>query len=334
MGRRLELRLGQSDLVSHELPDIVGEAVNQLHHGLLRRFGARHRCSVADRDPSSVAAYDQVVADLGKKSLEDLVAPLVRLARSGSLLVATDFDGTLARVVRNPRGARPLPEAARALSALAQRTPVAVISGRDLANLFVQCPLPGVLLLGSYGLEPWREAGTSPIPLPPSNPSDRLKRIAAQVQAATEDLPGVEVEIKTLGVAVHYRNVSDRHAAGLELRGLVASIARRQDLELLRGRFVLELRDRHAGDKGTALVQLLDRISPRGCVYAGDDLGDLPAMVQLHHRAHGLELALAFGVLSPETPDQVRDEADVCLDGPEEWAALLSGVSRELDRAA
>jgi trehalose 6-phosphate phosphatase len=114
----------------------------------------------------------------------------------------------------------------------------------------------------------------------------------------------------------------------------VASIARRQDLELLRGRFVLELRDRHAGDKGTALVQLLDRISPRGCVYAGDDLGDLPAMVQLHHRAHGLELALAFGVLSPETPDQVRDEADVCLDGPEEWAALLSGVSRELDRAA
>ncbi|MFZ0996112.1 MAG: trehalose-phosphatase [Acidimicrobiales bacterium] len=274
------------------------------------------------------------MADLGEKSFEDLVAPLVRLARSGSLLVASDFDGTLARVVRNPRLARPLPEAARALSALAQRTPVAVISGRDLANLFVQCPLPGVLLLGSYGLEPWREAGTSPIPLPPSNPSDRLKRIAAELQAATQDLPGVEVETKTLGVAVHYRNVSDRHAAGLELRGLVSGIARRQDLELLRGRFVLELRDRHAGDKGTALVQLLDRISPRGCVYAGDDLGDLPAMVQLHRRAEGLELALAFGVLSPETPDQVRAEADVCLDGPDEWAALLAGVSRELARAA
>jgi hypothetical protein len=57
-------------------------------------------------------------------------------------------------------------------------------------------------------------------------------------------------------------------------------------------------------------------------------------MVQLHRRAKGLELALAFGVLSPETPDQVLDEADVCLDGPEEWATLLASVSGELARAA
>jgi hypothetical protein len=69
-------------------------------------------------------------------------------------------------------------------------------------------------------------------------------------------------------------------------------------------------------------------------VFAGDDLGDLPAMVQLHRRAQGLELALAFGVLSPETPAQVLDEADVCLEGPEEWAALLANVSGELAKAA
>jgi len=269
-----------------------------------------------------------------QRSLDDLAGPLVRLARSGSLLVATDFDGTLAPVVRDPRRARPLPEAARALIALAQRTPVAVISGRDLANLFVQCPLPGVLLLGSYGLEPWREAGSTRMPLPPSNPSLRLQDIAYELKESIRDLVGVEVETKTLGVAVHYRNAPDRHAAGLELRRLVSEIAIRDDLELLRGRRVLELRDRHAGDKGTALVQLLDRISPRGCVFAGDDLGDLPAMVQLHRRAPELELALAFGVLSQETPDQVRAEADVCLDGPEEWAKLLAGVLDQLARAA
>jgi len=258
----------------------------------------------------------------------------VRLARSGSLLVATDFDGTLAPVVRNPRRARPLPEAAAALTALALRTPVAVISGRDLANLFVQCLLPGVLLLGSYGLEPWQEAGSLPRPLPPSNPSPRLRRIAAELKESLRDRAGVEVEIKTLGVAVHYRNAPARHAAGLELRRILSLVSQREELELLRGRRVLELRDRHAGDKGTALVQLLDRISPRGCVFAGDDLGDLPAMVQLHRRAPALELALALGVLSPETPDQVREEADVCLNGPEEWARLLAGVVEELAKAA
>ncbi|MGA7173861.1 MAG: trehalose-phosphatase [Candidatus Dormiibacterota bacterium] len=268
------------------------------------------------------------------QSLEELAAPLVRLARSGSLLVATDFDGTLAPVVRDPRRARPLPEAAAALTALARRTPVAVISGRDLANLFVQCPLPGVLLLGSYGLEPWQEASNLPRPLPPSNPSPRLMRIAAELQESVGQLAGVDVETKTLGVAVHYRNAPDRHAAGLELRRILSVVSHREELELLRGRRVLELRDRHAGDKGTALVQLLERISPRGCVFAGDDLGDLPAMVQLHRRGPELELALAFGVLSPETPDQVREEADVCLDGPEEWAKLLTGVLEELAAAA
>ncbi|HVC38537.1 MAG TPA: trehalose-phosphatase [Candidatus Dormibacteraeota bacterium] len=268
------------------------------------------------------------------RSLDELTGPLVRLARSGSLLVATDFDGTLAPVVRDPRRARPLPEAAAALTALSLRTPVAVISGRDLANLFVQCPLPGVLLLGSYGLEPWREAGASHLPLPPSNASPRLRRIAAELRETLKGLEGVDVETKTLGVAVHYRNAPDRQAAAAELRQILSSVSHRESLELLRGRRVLELRDRHAGDKGTALVQLLDRISPRGCVYAGDDLGDLPAMVQLHRRAPALELALAFGVLSGETPAEVREEADVCLNGPEEWARLLAGVLEELASAA
>ncbi|HEY6537502.1 MAG TPA: trehalose-phosphatase [Candidatus Dormibacteraeota bacterium] len=271
---------------------------------------------------------------LANQSLDQLAAPLVRLARSGSLLVATDFDGTLAPVVRDPRRARPLPEAARALTALAQRTPVAVISGRDLANLFVQCPLPGVLLLGSYGLEPWREARSGRLPMPVSNPSPRLRLIGKELGQSLRDLPGVDIEVKTLGVAVHYRNAPDRHAAGVELRRRLSGVAEHEDLELLRGRRVLELRDRHAGDKGTALVQLLDRIAPRGCVFAGDDLGDLPAMVQLHRRAFDLELALAFGVLSPETPDQVRAEADICLEGPAEWARLLNGVLEELARAA
>ncbi|MGH7692588.1 MAG: trehalose-phosphatase [Candidatus Dormibacteria bacterium] len=268
------------------------------------------------------------------RTLEELAGPLVRLARSGSLLVATDFDGTLAPVVRDPRRARPLPQAADALTELARRTPVAVISGRDLGNLLLQCPLPGVLLLGSYGLEPWREAGPGPLSAPPSNPSPRLLRLADELKDSLRSMTGVEVETKTLGIAVHYRNAPDRHTAGLELRPILSQVAQREGLELLRGRRVLELRDRHAGDKGTALVQLLDRIAPRGCVFAGDDLGDLPAMVQLHRRAPRLELSLALAVLSPETPERLLEEADFSMTGPEEWARLLSGVLEELSRAA
>lgn len=274
------------------------------------------------------------MAGFPQSTLEDLAAPLVRLVRTGSLLVATDFDGTLAPVVRNPSRARPLPEAAEALTGLAQRTSVAVISGRDLANLMVQCPVPGALLLGSYGLEPWLQVGPQPTVQPHSNPSARLLRLAAEIRLAISHLEGVEIEVKTLGIAVHYRNTAERHATGIELRRILTPICRRESLELMRGRLVLELRDRHAGDKGTALVQLLDRLSPRGCVYAGDDHGDLPAMIQLHRRTGDLELALAFGVLSAETPEQVRQEADLSLEGPQEWARLLRAIQDQLERAA
>ncbi|MGH7610254.1 MAG: trehalose-phosphatase [Candidatus Dormibacteria bacterium] len=266
--------------------------------------------------------------------LSDLAAPLVRLARRGSLLVASDFDGTLAPVVRDPRRARPLPEAARALTELARLTPVAVISGRDLANLARQCPLPGVVLLGSYGLEPWREGGSGQLPRAAASQSPRLQALAVQLQQATGGWPGVEVEAKALGIAVHYRNSPERQRVGAELRRLLEGVSQREGLGLLRGRQVLELRDRHAGDKGTALVQLLDRMAPRGCVFAGDDFGDLPAMVQLHGRRPRLELALALAVLSPETPPGLQAEADFSLSGPDQWAMLLDIVVGELARAA
>ncbi len=249
--------------------------------------------------------------------------------------MATDFDGTLAPVVRDPRRARPLPEAAMALTELARFTSVAVISGRDLANLSKQCPLPGVLLLGSYGLEPWREGGgRGLLPRTVAGQSPRLQRVAAELRLVTEAWPGVEVEGKALGVAVHYRNSQDRHRVGAEVRRLLEEVSQREGLGLLRGRQVLELRDRHAGDKGTALVQLLERLSPRGCVFAGDDFGDLPAMVQLHARRPELELALGLAVLSPETPPGLQAEADLSLSGPQEWAALLETVVEELARAA
>ncbi|MHB8393493.1 MAG: trehalose-phosphatase [Candidatus Dormibacteria bacterium] len=252
-----------------------------------------------------------------------LIAPLVRLARRGSLLIATDFDGTLAPVVRDPRRARPLQLATRALAELAGRTPVAVISGRDLANLAVQCPVPGVLLLGSYGLEPWmRLSSGEALPIPPA-PSERLLDLAHHLEELTEWLPGVQVEAKAMGVAVHYRNSPEPRRVGPTVRRMVEQLAAHDHLEIVRGKLVIEVRPPRSGNKGTALAAILDRLQPRGCVFAGDDLGDLPAMEELHRRSGGLELALAIGVLGPEANPRLAETADLCLEGPLAWAELL-----------
>ena len=57
------------------------------------------------------------------------------LARPGQALIATDFDGTLAPIVADPRAARPLPGAVPALRRLARVVgTVAVITGRPAAG--------------------------------------------------------------------------------------------------------------------------------------------------------------------------------------------------------
>ena len=62
---------------------------------------------------------------------------LGRLATTPRLLVALDFDGTLAPEVDQPMAARPLPESKEAIRRLLELegTSVALVSGRDLASL-------------------------------------------------------------------------------------------------------------------------------------------------------------------------------------------------------
>ncbi len=86
----------------------------------------------------------------------DLRSAIVRIARVPQLLVACDYDGTLAPLVEDPSKAVPLPEAAAALRSLAAlpQTTAAVVSGRALRDLAALSRLPAeVHLVGSHGSE-------------------------------------------------------------------------------------------------------------------------------------------------------------------------------------
>lgn len=79
-----------------------------------------------------------------------------RISSADRLLVATDFDGTLAPIVADPAAARALPDSVAALHALADlpNTTVAIVSGRSIADLHTLLGDPGALyLIGSHGAE-------------------------------------------------------------------------------------------------------------------------------------------------------------------------------------
>ena len=254
------------------------------------------------------------------------------LSRPRQALVGTDFDGTLAPIVADPRAARPLPGAVPALRRLAPAVgTLAVITGRPAADAVAYGGLdavPGLIVLGHYGWERWQDGELTGPGSPPA------------VQAARQALPGVLsqagapegtwVEDKGHALAVHTRRAAAPEPALRLLRGPLENLAARLGLVAEPGRMVIELRPPGV-DKGTALTGLVAERAAEAVLFCGDDLGDLPAFAAVRAlRADGIP-GCAAASASAESP-QVADAADLVVDGPEGIVALLAAIAAALDR--
>jgi trehalose 6-phosphate phosphatase len=240
----------------------------------------------------------------------DLTAALPRLVASRPLLVASDYDGVLARLRDDPSAAVPEPGVAEVLARLAGRTgvTVALVSGRGVADLRETSGLSGPYrFVGSHGAE-----FDGPIPPELAAVRDALADRLAPLVGATA---GARLEVKPASVAVHVRPVADR-AAAAELLARADEVA---DPGLTRkpGKDVLELAVTGA-DKGSALQRLRAEVAAAAVVYLGDDVTDEDA----------------FGVLGPDDlgvkvgPGRTRATARVS--DPTEAVALLVALDAAL----
>ena len=102
---------------------------------------------------------------------------------------------------------------------------------------------------------------------------------------------------------------------------MLRDLAEPYGLEVHPGRLVLEVRP-PGSDKRTALLSLCDP-APSAVLFAGDDLGDLPAFDAVDElRAQGVPgLTVCSG--SDEGPPALRERADVVVDGPAGVVGLL-----------
>ena len=232
-----------------------------------------------------------------------------------------DFDGTLAPIVSDPAAASPHPDAAGLLRRLSERWGrVVVVSGRPVSYLRGHLAAAGrTELYGLYGLEQ-ASAGSDTRTRPEGEAWRRPVDEAAE--AAERDAPaGVHVEHKGLTVTLHYRNAPDR--AGWVER-FAEDVSRRSGLATHGGKMSVELRPPVEVDKGTVVRDLADGMG--AVLFAGDDLGDLPAFEELRRlRAAGVAtLGVASG--GAETPAPVLEAADVVVDGPAGVVDLLEGL--------
>ncbi len=245
-------------------------------------------------------------------------------------LIATDFDGTLAPIVADPREARAHPAAVAGLRGLAGLVgTLAVITGRPAAEAVELGGLegvPGLIVLGHYGLERWQE-GALTAPAPPPGVAAARERLP-QLLAETGAPEGVRIEDKGSALAVHTRRAADPAGALAALRGPLAGLAADTGLVVEPGRLVIELRP-PGMDKGTALTSLVAERKAGPVLFAGDDLGDLPAFAAvraLRGDGHpGLTVCSASGEVS-----ELAAGADLVVDGPDGVAALLGSLARSL----
>ncbi len=256
-----------------------------------------------------------------------LPAVLARLAQ-GPLLVGLDFDGTLAPIVDRPDGAQIDGAMRGRLAGLAEAVPTAVVSGRDLEDLRQRVASPGIILVGSHGVE-IAYPGEGVDRAPGLTDSDAtLGALVARLRRATADLlSGVLVEPKRHSVAIHWRLAGPGEAASAE-RILASTAGDFPAFAIVRGKMVAEFRPAIDRDKGTAIGLLRRHATVNGSapavLYMGDDVTDEDAF-----RALDPDRDTGILVASPPRPSA----AAWCLADTGAVAAFLSRLV-ELRRGA
>lgn len=184
-----------------------------------------------------------------------------------------DFDGTLVEIAERPDAVVVDGALTDLVTAVAMRLDgrVALISGRSIAALGALLAAPSIAISGSHGVETRWPDGRNDIPSTPSGLSDAV----AALRDWAAERPGLLVEEKPFGVALHYRALPQ---AAEECRAFAAELSQSSGLGLQTGKMVVELRA--AGtDKGDALRRLHAEPPFAGHrpVFVGDDDTDEPA---------------------------------------------------------
>jgi len=196
-----------------------------------------------------------ILAEANRPALEHFVRP--------GVLLAFDFDGTLAPLVRDPARAQLRASTRVALQRVARRYPCIVISGRTRADAKARLRGTGVeSVVGNHGAEGSRQVRGLAATV------DRWRPV---LHRALDGIPGVSLEDKRYSLTVHFDGGANRR----RVREHVAALARSLGgVRLLGGRNGLNVLPARAPHKGIALASELARARCDRAVYVGDDITD------------------------------------------------------------
>ena len=256
----------------------------------------------------------------------DLRSAMVsRLHAVDELLFCTDFDGTLAGIESDPDAPAIAPANRDALETLRDHSGVhvAVISGRELADLRERVGISGIDYAGNHGLELYQGEETSVHPEAAERERD-LDRIA---EAVEDDLAGTDcfVENKSVSATIHYRSDPEREDEVHEAVETAVERIAPGEFEISTGKEIIELTPDVAWDKGEVVSKLMDDYPNALGVYVGDDTTDEAAFRALAdddiaiHVGLDDETAASYRLADPEGVTELLEW--LCHEGLDELDA-------------
>jgi len=269
--------------------------------------------SVIKVDNRSSSKTDSLTSAL--KDFEQLALRV----KNKKIAVFLDYDGTLTPIVDDPDKAFLPKDMKTVLEQLAKLLPVAVISGRDRADVQNLVGIENIYYAGSHGFD---IAGPDKKETNPGNMEDYLAELDQadkKLKEKIEDIEGAWVERKKFAIALHYRKVEEKNID--QVIQAVEEIARTHPkLRQSGGKKIFELRPDIDWHKGKALMWLLEKLDldkpdvlP---IYLGDDVTDEDAFDTLRNRG--------IGVVVMDSPQKTK--ARYRLRNPEEVRLFLNKI--------
>lgn len=185
---------------------------------------------------------------------------LLRQFAWSDALLAFDYDGTLAPIVRDPERAAMRASTRRLLAEVAAEYPCVVISGRARADALQRLRGVGALeVIGNHGTEPWQVSRRAARAV-----RDWLPLLTRRLAS----IDGVTVEDKAYSLAVHYRRSREKIKARAAIHKATAALG---NVRLIRGKQVVNILPTDAPHKGMALERARARFGCDTALYVGDD---------------------------------------------------------------
>ena len=243
--------------------------------------------------------------------------PVLAHFAASNVLVAFDYDGTLAPIASTPAAARMRPSTRKLLTRVARCYPCVVISGRRVHDLEALVrPVPVWHLVGDHGSEPLGTRRTT---------SAHVREWVAELTRQVPQQRGLVFEQKRTTLTVHYRHVRDK---GRLLEALAAAVGRLHGARALYSPEAINLLPTNGTNKGLALRQMCQAFACDTAIYVGDDDTDEDAFASA-----GPErlLSIRVGTKHPSAAQyRLRRQTDV--DTLLESLVALRGAARPLQR--